>query len=132
MAFWINIYGCQPYPRHGSLKVNQLKNHSFRQALQWFQIGHRKLNICIWVPSIYVNPPKDHLLTNQRVLYVYLVFFQCNLIKGFFSLENAIIYYVHVVQIQLSKNSTSFFPSIGNYFYFKNQGNYSVFETMCT
>ena len=33
MAFWINIYGCQPYPRHGSLKVNQLKNHSFCQAL---------------------------------------------------------------------------------------------------
>ena len=26
MAFWINIYGCQTYPRHGPLKVNQLKN----------------------------------------------------------------------------------------------------------
>ena len=33
MAFWINIYGCQPYPRYGPLKVNQLKNDSFRQAL---------------------------------------------------------------------------------------------------
>ena len=26
--------GCQPYPRHGPLKVNQLKNDSFRQGLQ--------------------------------------------------------------------------------------------------
>ena len=26
MAFWINIHGCQPYPRHGPLKVNQLEN----------------------------------------------------------------------------------------------------------
>ena len=25
MAFWINIYGCQLYPRHGHLSVNQLK-----------------------------------------------------------------------------------------------------------
>ena len=30
VAFWINIYGCQPYPRYGPLKVNQLKNDSFR------------------------------------------------------------------------------------------------------
>ena len=33
MAFWINIYGCQPYPRHGPLSVNQLKNDSYHQAL---------------------------------------------------------------------------------------------------
>ena len=33
MAFWINIYGYQPYPRHGPLSVNQLKNDSYRQAL---------------------------------------------------------------------------------------------------
>ena len=30
MAFWINIYVCQPYPRHGPLSVNQLKNDSYR------------------------------------------------------------------------------------------------------
>jgi hypothetical protein len=29
---------------------------------QWSQISHRKLNISIWVPSMYVNPPKDLLL----------------------------------------------------------------------
>ena len=29
MAFWINIYVCQPYPRHGHLSVNQLKNQSY-------------------------------------------------------------------------------------------------------
>ena len=25
MAFWINIYECQPYPRHGHISVTQLK-----------------------------------------------------------------------------------------------------------
>ena len=30
MAFWINIYGCQPHPRHGPLSVKQLKNYSYR------------------------------------------------------------------------------------------------------
>ena len=29
-GIWINIYRCQPYPRYGPLKVNQLKNDSFR------------------------------------------------------------------------------------------------------
>ena len=33
MAFWINNYGCQPYPRHGHLSVNQLKNQSYCQGL---------------------------------------------------------------------------------------------------
>ena len=28
--------------------------------------SHRKLNISSWVPSIYINPPKDHLL---RVIF---------------------------------------------------------------
>jgi hypothetical protein len=23
MAFWINIYGCQPYPRHGHLHISK-------------------------------------------------------------------------------------------------------------
>ena len=30
------------------------------------QISHRKLNISIWVPSIYVNPPKDLLLKSKH------------------------------------------------------------------
>ena len=29
MAFWFNISGCQAYPRHGPLKVNQFKNDSY-------------------------------------------------------------------------------------------------------
>ena len=33
MPFWINIYGCHPYPRHGHLSVNQLKNQSYCQGL---------------------------------------------------------------------------------------------------
>ena len=33
MAFWINIYGCHPHPRHGPLSVKQLKNDSYRYAL---------------------------------------------------------------------------------------------------
>ena len=30
-------------------------------------MGHRKLNISIWVPSILVKPPKDHLLRRGNV-----------------------------------------------------------------
>ena len=48
MAFRINIYGCQPYPKHGHLWVNQLKNHSFRQALYIVVLG-----IFIFI-SVYV------------------------------------------------------------------------------
>ena len=33
MAFWINIYECQLYPKHGHLSVNYLKNDSYCQAL---------------------------------------------------------------------------------------------------
>ena len=33
MAFWINIYGCQPHPRQDPLSVKHLKNDSYRQAL---------------------------------------------------------------------------------------------------
>ena len=33
MAFWINIYECQLYPKHGHLSVNQLKNDSYCKAL---------------------------------------------------------------------------------------------------
>ena len=29
---------------------------------KWSQISHRKLNISIWVSSILVKSPKDHLL----------------------------------------------------------------------
>jgi hypothetical protein len=28
-GIWINIYGCQPYPRNGHLWLNQLKNDSY-------------------------------------------------------------------------------------------------------
>jgi hypothetical protein len=28
---------------------------------KWSKKSHRKLNISIWVPSIYMNPPKDLL-----------------------------------------------------------------------
>ena len=42
MAFWINIYGCQPYPRHGHLSVNQLKNQSY---CSW--LYEKKLQITI-------------------------------------------------------------------------------------
>jgi hypothetical protein len=30
MAFQINIYGCQLYPKHCHLSVNQLKKGSYR------------------------------------------------------------------------------------------------------
>ena len=29
LAFWINIYECQLYPKHGHLSVNQLKNDNY-------------------------------------------------------------------------------------------------------
>ena len=29
MAIWINIYGCQLYPKHAHLSANQLKNDSY-------------------------------------------------------------------------------------------------------
>ena len=30
-------------------------------------VSHKKLNISIWVPSIYVNPPKDLLLKESNI-----------------------------------------------------------------
>ena len=50
MVFWINIYGCQPYPRHGPLSVNQLKNdsYSFIFFYQNDSVNQQKLGtICI-------------------------------------------------------------------------------------
>ena len=84
MAFWINIYGCQPYPRHGSLKVNQLKNHSFRQAL--YQPGFMSENVRALqgqVPELILhtdrvdcqaysksqNEPKEHSLFCSFVFF---------------------------------------------------------------
>ena len=42
MVFWINIYGCQPYPRHGPLKVNQIKTIAFFRHYASFH--YRMLN----------------------------------------------------------------------------------------
>ena len=43
MAFWINIYGCQPYHRLGPLSVNQLKNDSYcKPGLYCLQLGSCK------------------------------------------------------------------------------------------
>ena len=44
MAFWINIYGCQPYPRHSPLSVNQLKNDSYRWAM-YMDLSHIHLAV---------------------------------------------------------------------------------------
>ena len=40
----------------------RLDNFSSSFLFQRVGSGHRKLNISIWVPPIYVHPPKDRLL----------------------------------------------------------------------
>ena len=56
-AFWVNLHGCYGCQGCQSLLVGV-------KGTYWSQISHRKLNISIWVPSIYVNPPKDLLLSS--------------------------------------------------------------------
>ena len=49
MPFWINICGCQLYPRHGHLCVNQLKNDSYCQPLYIGRVLY--LPSAPWAPS---------------------------------------------------------------------------------
>ena len=59
-AFWVNLHPCYGCQGCKSFLVGV-------KGRYWSQISHRKLNISIWVPSILVKSPKDHLLRNCAV-----------------------------------------------------------------
>ena len=70
MAFWINIFGCQPYPRHGPLSVNQLKNDSYHQALYTkkkvlCKDRKKELGINSFL-KVSLSQKKNHLLREVR------------------------------------------------------------------
>ena len=63
MAFWINIYECQLYPKYGHLSVNQLKNDRYCQALQVPKLP--KLAITNARPvDVALSPSENHVLEN--------------------------------------------------------------------
>ena len=47
MAFWINIYRCQLYSKHGHLSVNQLRDDNYFQALYVMYLGVDQ-TICVY------------------------------------------------------------------------------------
>ena len=63
MAFWINIYGCLLYPRHSTLKVNQLKNDSY------FFLFIKQLHILSMACAVKATIICD---LNSQLVHIYL------------------------------------------------------------
>ena len=72
MAFWINISGCQTYPRHGPLKVNQLKNNKYRSALYE---ATRSTHILLNANKFVIDTlQKTICLRNRMIIKIYVYF----------------------------------------------------------
>ena len=93
MAFWINIYGCQPHPRHGPLSVKQPKNDSYHKGLYTHQLT--KVYFCFF--SIFKNGLGTLLCVIFITIFVLRSHMKLHVITDPESTKSLAKYYIHII-----------------------------------